>query len=42
MSLRIFHHKKGVMPSLIAALLMPALAHAFDPFVVRDIRVEGI
>ncbi|GAB1579409.1 outer membrane protein assembly factor BamA [Bordetella petrii] len=37
-----FHHKKGIMPSLLAALLMPALAHAFDPFVVRDIRVEGI
>ncbi|MCD0504973.1 outer membrane protein assembly factor BamA [Bordetella petrii] len=42
MSFRMFHHKKGVMPSLLAALLMPALAHAFDPFVVRDIRVEGI
>jgi outer membrane protein insertion porin family len=32
----------GVLPGLIAALLAPALAHAFDPFVVRDIRVEGI
>ncbi|WP_028355961.1 outer membrane protein assembly factor BamA [Bordetella petrii] len=42
MSFRMFHHKKGIMPSLLAALLMPALAHAFDPFVVRDIRVEGI
>ncbi|MBV7485953.1 outer membrane protein assembly factor BamA [Bordetella sp. BOR01] len=42
MSFRMFHHKKGVMPSLLAALLLPALAHAFDPFVVRDIRVEGI
>ena len=30
------------MPSLVAALLVPAMAHAFDPFVVRDIRVEGI
>ncbi|OZI49728.1 outer membrane protein assembly factor BamA [Bordetella genomosp. 4] len=39
---RMFHHKKGLMPGLLAALLMPALAHAFEPFVVRDIRVEGI
>ncbi|KAK50530.1 outer membrane protein assembly complex, YaeT protein [Bordetella bronchiseptica 980-2] len=38
-----FHHKKGVIPGLLAAaLLAPALAHAFEPFVVRDIRVEGI
>ncbi|OZI52842.1 outer membrane protein assembly factor BamA [Bordetella genomosp. 5] len=34
--------KKAKLPSLLAALLLPALAHAFDPFVVRDIRVEGI
>ena len=39
---RMFHHKKGVLPGLIAALLLPAMAQAFDPFVVRDIRVEGI
>jgi len=39
---RMFQHKKGLMPGLVAALLLPALAHAFDPFVVRDIRVEGI
>ncbi len=39
---RMFHHKKGVLPGLIAAILLPAMAHAFDPFVVRDIRVEGI
>lgn len=39
---RMFQHKKGVLPSLVAALLVPAMAHAFDPFVVRDIRVEGI
>ncbi|WP_262340249.1 outer membrane protein assembly factor BamA, partial [Bordetella pertussis] len=40
---RMFHHKKGVIPGLLAAaLLAPALAHAFEPFVVRDIRVEGI
>ena len=38
---RMFQHKKGVLPSLVAALLVPAMAHAFDPFVVRDIRVEG-
>ncbi|MCJ9709466.1 outer membrane protein assembly factor BamA, partial [Bordetella hinzii] len=34
--------KAAKLPSLIAALLLPALAYAFDPFVVRDIRVEGI
>ncbi|MVW73139.1 outer membrane protein assembly factor BamA [Bordetella sp. 15P40C-2] len=39
---RMFHHKKGLMPGLLAALLLPAIAHAFEPFVVRDIRVEGI
>jgi len=39
---RIFRPRAGVLPGLIAALLAPALAHAFDPFVVRDIRVEGI
>ena len=40
---RMFQHKKGVLPGLVAAALMlPALAHAFEPFVVRDIRVEGI
>ncbi|CPM29602.1 surface antigen [Bordetella pertussis] len=40
---RMFYHKKGVIPGLLAAaLLAPALAHAFEPFVVRDIRVEGI
>lgn len=39
---RMFHHKKGLMPGLVAALMLPALAHAFEPFVVRDIRVEGI
>lgn len=42
MSSRMFHHKKGLMPGLVAALLLPAIAHAFEPFVVRDIRVEGI
>jgi outer membrane protein insertion porin family len=37
-----FQHKKGMWASLLAMLLLPALAHAFEPFVVRDIRVEGI
>ncbi len=37
-----FQHKKGVWAGLLAMLLLPALAHAFDPFVVQDIRVEGI
>lgn len=39
---RKLNYKKGVLPIFIAALLAPVLAHAFDPFVVRDIRVEGI
>ncbi|VFR48697.1 Outer membrane protein assembly factor YaeT precursor [plant metagenome] len=34
--------KPLLLPSLIAALLMPVAAHAFDPFVVRDIRVDGL
>jgi len=37
-----FQHKKGMWASLLAMLLLPALAHAFEPFVVRDIRVEGL
>jgi outer membrane protein insertion porin family len=38
-----FKPKKGMWAGLIAMLLLlPALAHAFDPFVVKDIRVEGI
>ena len=39
---RLFQNKKGLWASLLAMLLLPALAHAFEPFVVRDIRVEGI
>jgi outer membrane protein insertion porin family len=39
---RKLNHKKGMLQIFIAALLAPVLAHAFDPFVVRDIRVEGI
>jgi outer membrane protein insertion porin family len=34
--------KKGMWAGLLAMLLLPALAHAFEPFVVKDIRVEGI
>src|SRR5262245_66028103 len=33
------------LPALITALfagLLPPAAHAFEPFVVRDIRVEGV
>ncbi len=33
--------RKFLLPALIAGLLS-AHAHAFEPFVVRDIRVEGI
>src|SRR3546814_703102 len=29
-------------PLLVASMLVPGLANAFSPFVVRDIRVEGI
>ncbi len=37
-----FAGKRLLLPSLIAALLLPMGAHAFEPFVVRDIRVDGI
>jgi outer membrane protein insertion porin family len=37
-----FKPKKGAWAAFFAMLLLPALAHAFDPFVVKDIRVEGI
>ncbi|MFC3338986.1 outer membrane protein assembly factor BamA [Paracandidimonas soli] len=33
---------KRILPALLAAALAPGLSHAFEPFVVRDIRVEGI
>jgi len=39
---RIFNPKVGALSSLVGALLVPMLAHAFDPFIVKDIRVEGI
>jgi outer membrane protein insertion porin family len=39
---RMFRLKLGVLLGLIAALVVPVMAYAFDPFVVRDIRVEGI
>ena len=31
-----------VLPALVGALMFPLVAQAFEPFVVRDIRVEGI
>ncbi|ARP81484.1 outer membrane protein assembly factor BamA [Bordetella genomosp. 8] len=38
-----FKPNKGIWAGLIAMLmLLPALANAFEPFVVKDIRVEGI
>ncbi|MEI2418319.1 outer membrane protein assembly factor BamA [Orrella sp. JC864] len=37
-----FAGKRLLLPSLIAALILPLGAHAFEPFVVRDIRVDGI
>ncbi|CAM5361470.1 outer membrane protein assembly factor BamA [Eoetvoesiella caeni] len=33
---------KRAMPIILAALLAPGIASAFSPFVVRDIRVDGI
>jgi outer membrane protein insertion porin family len=30
------------MPFLLAAMLVPGLASAFSPFVVRDVRVDGL
>ncbi|HRK09865.1 MAG TPA: outer membrane protein assembly factor BamA [Thauera sp.] len=34
--------KRKLLPGLVMALLAAAPAFAFDPFVVKDIRVEGI
>src|SRR5918993_964980 len=37
--------RRRLLPSLLAAMLALAVgtpAHAFDPFTVRDIRVEGV
>ncbi|MGO3742824.1 outer membrane protein assembly factor BamA [Kerstersia sp.] len=34
--------KRLVLPGLLAALIWPSAASAFDPFVVRDIRVDGL
>ncbi|GAB2904452.1 outer membrane protein assembly factor BamA [Paralcaligenes sp. KSB-10] len=39
---RNFSFNKRALPVLLAALLVPGLANAFSPFVVRDIRVDGI
>ncbi len=33
---------KRVLPAVLTALLLPGIANAFSPFVVRDIRVEGV
>lgn len=33
---------KRSLPALLAALLLPGIANAFAPFVVRDIKVDGI
>lgn len=39
---RKFPFAKRAMPVLLAAMLLPSLASAFSPFVVRDIQVNGI
>lgn len=39
---RKFPFAKRAMPVLLAAMLLPSLANAFSPFVVRDIQVNGI
>lgn len=39
---RKFSLARRIMPLVFTALLAPGLANAFDPFVVQDIRVEGV
>src|SRR5690606_18610415 len=39
---RKFNLTKRVLPAVLAAMMLPGLANAFSPFVVRDIRVEGV
>ena len=39
---RKFSLARRVMPLVLTAFLAPGLAHAFSPFVVKDIRVEGV
>ncbi|HCP77478.1 MAG TPA: outer membrane protein assembly factor BamA, partial [Pusillimonas sp.] len=39
---RKFSLARRIMPLVFTALLVPGLANAFDPFVVQDIRVEGV
>jgi len=39
---RMFLRNRHVLFGLLAGLLIPAAAQAFEPFVVKDIRVEGI
>lgn len=43
MSLRRKHRfSRLVMPFILAAMLIPGLASAFSPFVVQDVRVDGL
>ncbi|NYT77287.1 outer membrane protein assembly factor BamA [Alcaligenaceae bacterium] len=39
---RKLHFVRRGLPALLAALLIPGIANAFTPFVVRDIQVQGI
>lgn len=39
---RNFRFTKRVLPVVLAAMLVPGIASAFSPFVVRDIRVDGL
>lgn len=39
---RKFSLARRVMPLVLTAFLTPGLANAFSPFVVKDIRVEGV
>lgn len=41
-SRRKFSFARHAAPAVLAALLLPGVAQAFSPFVVRDIQVEGI
>lgn len=39
---RKLHFARRGLPALLAALVIPGIANAFTPFVVRDIQVQGI
>ncbi|KAA0910993.1 outer membrane protein assembly factor BamA [Pusillimonas sp. ANT_WB101] len=39
---RKLHFVRRGLPALLAALVIPGIANAFTPFVVRDIQVQGI